>query len=313
MVSIITINYKSVDCLRRLIKSIQSHHKTLDWELIIINNSPEEQEAVAAITQFSNIKVLQSGLNLYFAPSINHATNYCSGEYLVFLNVDAYFEKPALNFLIEFLENHDPYGATVGKIINASSHTVALAGNMLPTISDEIIRNTFLSLLSKFKLIGNQYDNYLYAGWDRLSDKDIEAGCDAFLAIRKNVFLSCGGYTKNMLMYLTEEDLGNKLKKNNLKIRYLASAEIIHDWSHSTKKSAKPKIKAITLWDRYFYFQTHHGTGVAWLIVLLTIIGNPYLATDIIAILQETKKLSREAKTIAKYLNDSTTQKDSKQ
>lgn len=329
--SVITLNYQSAHLLQRLLINLYHWHQSLDFETIVISNSVEDREAVQQIVaNFPRIRLLEPPQNLYFAPGINYAAQYAQGEYLVFLNVDAYFIQPALQQMVAYLDQHQDYGVVVGAIHEedtASATTadstlhraaeylansqhyqkgpVTKTGNGLPTIGTELIRHTgLIVLLRALKAVPHWYKTYWYEDWDRLSDRDIAAGCDAFLMIRREFFLSQGGYSSQLLMYLTEEDIGSKLKQHHLKMRYLAGAKIIHNWSYSTSKVTKPKIAAILIWDRYIYFRNQYNVLLAFGLCVITVILNPLLWRQISQIIHWLGQLKQETKMIEAFVHD---------
>jgi N-acetylglucosaminyl-diphospho-decaprenol L-rhamnosyltransferase len=298
--SIIIVNYKSARLLARLLESISRYHQGLEREIIIVNNSPEEAEPLQTIVKGdSDIHLIEPRVNIYFAPSINRASGVAKGKYVVFINVDAYFEKPSLQHLVHFLDNHPDYGVAVGAMINEYDHSMSPSTNRLPSFRTELFRHTFIGpLLQSFHWVPAWYKKYLYVGWDRRTDRDIEAGCDAFLMIRREIFRSFGGYSSGLLMYLTEEDLGRSLQKRNLKMRYVASAPIVHQWSHSSKQVALAKIQAIMLWDRYIYFLQQYGKIGSLTLTTLTALLNPYTLRSLPSIIHWLRVIRNEIQAI---------------
>ena len=100
MVSIIIINYKQKTLLRDCIKSIFDVIKSYPYEIIIINNSPEENLDSLKL-EYPSVKLINSE-NKGFASANNIGAKNSSGEYLFFLNADTIIKT---DFLLNFINS----------------------------------------------------------------------------------------------------------------------------------------------------------------------------------------------------------------
>ncbi len=303
--SFLIINYRSLECLDRLVTSIEKYHTSLDYEIIIVNNNDDINILRKICSNKKNLFIIEPPFNLYFAPAINIAAKRAKGEYLVLINVDAYFQDSSVYPLIEFLDNNDEYAAAVGAIRNNDQQkNLTITTNNLPTPVTEIFRHTFIApLLKKMTMLPGWYRQYIYEGWDRSTARDVGAGCDAFMVIR-SIFFQQKSYTRKMLMYLTEEDIGRKTFEKGLRIRYIPDASVIHEWSYSTKKLGKPKTWALLLWDRFQYFNAYNGRLTGTVVCVFTFIFNPFILIQSFSVLRAFNSIRKEAVLIDNYVTE---------
>lgn len=112
--SIIIINYKCKDILKKCIKCI-SYDKP--YEIIIIDNdnSPEFLNKIEKLN--NNIKIIPYKENLGFSKANNIGINKAKGEYILTLNADAFLTKSYIEKCINFLDKHKNYASCQGKLL----------------------------------------------------------------------------------------------------------------------------------------------------------------------------------------------------
>lgn len=86
-ISIITVNYNGKKDTEELIYSIQKH-LLCSYELIVIDNGSEQNEAAILQELFPTIQTIRSNQNLGFAGGNNLGIKQAAGNYLLFLNND---------------------------------------------------------------------------------------------------------------------------------------------------------------------------------------------------------------------------------
>lgn len=102
MVSIITINYNGFEDTCELIDSL-SENETYPYELIVVDNASEINEAEKLQDIYPKIRVIRSDRNLGFAGGNNLGYRYASGFYILYMNNDMIVKAPFLKSLIDRL------------------------------------------------------------------------------------------------------------------------------------------------------------------------------------------------------------------
>ena len=104
MVSIITINYNGFEDTCELIDSL-SENETYPYELIVVDNASEINEAEKLQDIYPKIRVIRSDRNLGFAGGNNLGYRYASGFYILYMNNDMIVKAPFLKSLIDRLDD----------------------------------------------------------------------------------------------------------------------------------------------------------------------------------------------------------------
>ena len=106
MISTITVNYKTVDYLERMLESLFAQHTEGDLEVLVVENASGDDLSFIK-ERFPQVRVIISEKNLGFAGGCNLGYTACHGEYSVLVNPDIYFTEPAL-YQIRDAMNADP-------------------------------------------------------------------------------------------------------------------------------------------------------------------------------------------------------------
>ena len=104
MVSIITINYNGFEHTCEFIDSL-SENETYPYELIVVDNASEINEAKKLQDIYPDIQVIRSDRNLGFAGGNNLGYRYASGFYILYMNNDMIVKTPFLKPLIDRLDD----------------------------------------------------------------------------------------------------------------------------------------------------------------------------------------------------------------
>ncbi len=104
--SILIVNWRTSDLLRRLIVSLEQYPAAGSSEIIVVDNAGGDFDSEAFTRDFPNITFLPQKDNLGFAGGNNLAYQHASGENIILLNPDTEVTEGALETLLSFLEQH---------------------------------------------------------------------------------------------------------------------------------------------------------------------------------------------------------------
>ena len=85
-VSIICVNWNSVDYMRECIRSIREFTHGLALEIIVVDNASPDGKAGQLRNEFPEITLIESKENLGFSRANNLGFRHSTGNYLLFLN-----------------------------------------------------------------------------------------------------------------------------------------------------------------------------------------------------------------------------------
>lgn len=296
--SIVILNYKNPDLTLKCIESIQKYHKIKTYEILLINNSPEDYNFLEKkLKKYNNISIISPQCNTYFITGVSIWVKKAKGKYIALVNNDWYFEDNSLEKMLNFLENAPTYWGVTWQIIDLKTRKVSRTANWKPSFLSEAVHMTlFWWTLKQINWLPSFYKRYLYSWRDRKTDKNVFSWCNAYFMFNKKIFNLIWGYDLNLLLYYSEYDFWFKLEKIGLKTKYLKTTTLFHEWWDSTGRQKNWKINAILLHDRYQIFKKRYGAIVSGVLLFLTILFNPYILKELPQVLKYISQLTKEVR-----------------
>ena len=117
-VSFITVDYNGLEQTIDLIRSLFRTVRSVDWEIIVVDNASanDEAEALRELFPSPRVKALRSPANLGFAGGNNFGLEHASGDYLFFINNDTEIMEDGLPALCAALDSNPSAGIVCPKI-----------------------------------------------------------------------------------------------------------------------------------------------------------------------------------------------------
>lgn len=261
MISFIIVNYRQQQFLNKCVESIYSKVFFNPFEVIIVNNSPEED--ISNLSSYNNIKVIQSRNN-GFSAGCNLGARNAEGDYLMFLNPDTLILNDFLPDLIEKFKGKN-FGA-IGVKLFYPDNIFQISFGKFPTFASERF-NKKLELAFRnrnTKIIEETENNYR-----DISVVDWVSGTSLF--IKKIVFDKINGFDERIFMYYEDADLCKRLSLEGLKTYFYPFSNIIH----YKGENENPEFKSITYYfskkSQLIYYCKHNN--IYEIFLLRTYIG----------------------------------------
>lgn len=214
--SVIIVNYNSGDRLARCLGHL-ARQTVRDFETLIVDNGSSDGSADRLPSDLSPVDVDRAGANLGFAAANNRAAKRARGEWLVFLNPDAYADARWLEELIAASDRYpcaDAFGST--QIDAKDPAIIDGAGDV-------------------FHVLGIAYRGHF--GWavEKLPPEgECFSVCAAAAMYRKSAFDRLGGYDERFFCYGEDVDLGFRLRLQGGRAVQVKAARVLHEGSGVT-------------------------------------------------------------------------------
>src|SRR5450432_1580696 len=111
--SIIFVNWNSLNYLRECVPSIYQHTTDLSFEIIVVDNASPEGHIEELQQEFPDVRVIKSDVNLGFAGANNLGFRHATGANVLFLNPDTRLTGPSIRIMLDRL-NSLPNAGIVG-------------------------------------------------------------------------------------------------------------------------------------------------------------------------------------------------------
>lgn len=222
----LTVNYYSTDLIKRLIQSIEVH-SGINYQLIIVNNSPND----SSIYQLKSpsVIILDASENLGFGLACNLGLNWVyqqDDQAIVWLiNPDAILSENSAIQGIQFFEQY-PELSVLGTVVYNVNQELEFTGGEFNSKTGVIRGSNILS-----KDIQNQ--PYCLTQW--------VSGCSLLINFKK--FKECPQFDPNYFLYYEDFDFCLRYQQQGHKIGITSQFYVIHNTSSITSRNQGQKIQ----------------------------------------------------------------------
>lgn len=221
-VSVILVNYNTIDLLCNTIDSVLKHTHLITYEIIVVDNDSDDDPGDVLKNKYGNkIRLLKLPENIGFGRANNEGIRISRGRNIFFLNPDTVLLNNSIKVLSDYLDNHPDTGIVGGNIYNMENLPSFSFRRFLPSMFWEL-SDLFFSVPEKLLFGRNQHFNN--------SGKPLKVayitGADLMIPI--GVLDRTGNFNPDFFLYFEETDLAFRVKKLGLKIMSIPDAEIIH-------------------------------------------------------------------------------------
>ncbi len=216
IVSVIIVNYNSGPRLKRCLEHLLAQ-TFREFEIIIVDNASTDDSLADAGNAGADFQLIDAGANLGFAAANNLAAQSARGEWLAFLNPDAYAAPDWIEALMAAVHAYPGVDAFGSLQLNDD------APDMLDGAGDAC------------SAWGVYYRGFY--GWPASfapDDGECFAPCAAAALYRRSRFLDLGGFDERFFCYGEDVDLGFRLRLAGGRAMQLRNAVVRHEGSGVT-------------------------------------------------------------------------------
>ena len=153
--SIIIVNWNSVNYLGKCIQSIFASTQGFDFEVIVVDNASYDGCGEMLAASFPADKFIQSADNLGFAGANNLGFTHSSGENLLFLNPDTEILGSAVTDMLAALTTIPDAGAVGCRLLNPDRTVQTSCIQRFPTVLNQLLCTDYLIRhFSQFSMFG---------------------------------------------------------------------------------------------------------------------------------------------------------------
>ncbi len=212
-ISIVVLSYNSSAYIQRCLDAL----KAFDAEVVLADNGSTDFKAAALREANPGVKVLPMGVNLGFAAGNNRAVHHTTGDWLGFINPDAFADPNWLDAM------RDAIVANPDVAILTSLQIDALDARRMDGKGDGL---TFFGFPYR-------------AGFGRpvppaLQTAEAFSPCGAAFLIRRDLFEALGGFDDRFFCYCEDADLGFRARLRGERCLFVPEAKVTHIGSAST-------------------------------------------------------------------------------
>lgn len=233
--SIICVNWNSMDYLLECIASIYKFTPDVLFEVIVVDNASPEGGLEILATQFPLVRIVRSDHNLGFAGANNLGFRHCVGRHILLLNPDTKLMGPAINTMLDRLKSLPDAGIVGCQLLNSDFSVSTSSIQKFPTILNQLFNLEYLRL--RFPAFALWDIEPLFAPATGPIKVDVIPG--ACMMLKRDVFERVGLLTEDYFMYAEDIDLNYKVRQLGFTSYYVGEAQIVH---HGGGSSSRQKV-----------------------------------------------------------------------
>jgi hypothetical protein len=258
--SVVVLSWNTRELLLACLAALYAETPRHAREVIVVDNGSADGSAEAVAARFPQVLLLRNRENRLYAAGNNQGVAAASGRFVCTLNSDTEVRPGALDQLVDFLLANRDYGAVAPRLVDPDG-TVQRACQRFPTLLSALC---FDSWWGTWWPGSRVQDRYLMRDFDHLQSRDVPQPPGACFCMATAEWRALGGLDEELSLFYNDVDLSRRLWQAGRRIRYLATAEVMHHRGASTRNFAR----MLVLWhrNRLAYYRKHHGRlAVLWL------------------------------------------------
>ena len=236
--SIILVNWNSLELTSAALESIREHTKNISYEVFVIDNGTTKDAGVKDLpARFPWIKFIANAENLGFSKANNQGIRASRGRYVLLLNNDTEQIENALGESVSYMDAHPKIGALGILHLNKDTeHTIQASHFNFPRPLQETLGLVGLN-------IGSASMPHNAA-----SEKEVDWIVGSYLFMRRECLEQVGELDERFFIYDEDIDWCYRAHKTGWKIHFWSRVAMVH-----VGAAARPFMKDKT----FIHFRSH--------------------------------------------------------
>lgn len=264
--SVCIVTYNTSELLRKCLVSIYRQTEGIAFEVIVVDNGSIDGTAEMIRTEFPQTHLIVNDRNLFFTKANNQAAKISQGRYVLILNSDTEIARDSLRKLAEYMDAHPKVGGVAPRQVNYDGTWLTNARPFHTTLS-MILRCETVGWLFRHNTAVQQY--LAIANWNWESERVIDVAEDSCFLLRRAALDEIGLYDERMLLYYTEDDLCQRLRRANWQVMYNPDVQIVHGKSQTARRVGYTPIMAIRVRDQAVYCHKYLKPWQTWIVLFV--------------------------------------------
>jgi hypothetical protein len=230
--SVIIVNYKTVDLLRQAIACLRQAFDGVEVEIVIVDNASGDSSRAIIESEFADCTLIFNTANVGFGRANNQALPVVSGRFILLLNTDAFVSADTVTKTMHYMDGHPKCGIVGVKLIGRDGN-VQPSARYFPTPWNTFLKRTgFDQLFPKVQMVDD-------ADWDC----DLGCLCDwvpgCYYLVRRALVNEIGLFDPRYFLYYEEVDHCMAAQRRGWEVHYFPGTTVVHIGGESAKADGK--------------------------------------------------------------------------
>ncbi len=266
--SILIVTYNSAPELRACLDSLRAQTLTEEFEVIVVDNASRDESAAIIRSEYPEVILIASDVNLGFGNANNKALLLARGEFILLLNPDAYLPPAALETALRHMRE-TPDAGMGGGLLQSETGQRQPSARLFPSLLNDGLTLSGLA----YSYSGSKFFGRFDRTWaDPLQPAAVDWVPGAFAIMPKSLLDKIGLFDPRFFLYYEEVDLCRRIRQAGYKVYYWPDLVITHIGGASSETVGELTFsnagKQLTLWrmrSQALYYRKWHGRFYALL------------------------------------------------
>jgi len=256
MVSVVIVTYESRGHLPACLGSLRAHCP--DAEVVVIDNASSDGTPDMVAREYAWARVSARRTNAGLSAGVNEGVAASSGEFVMVLNPDVWFETDVLTPLAAYLRDHPDVGIVAPKLLDDDG-TLQLSCRAFPGYSTALFNR--YSVLTRLFPGNRASSRYLMSDYDHASVREVDWVSGAAMMFRRRMFDALGGWDAGFFLFNEDVDFCKRAHGAGYRVVYDPEVAVHHRIGISTSRSARIIVERHrSMWR---YYRKHLGGNAA--------------------------------------------------
>ncbi len=230
-VALVVVHYRTREPLSRLLASLRAARPAPIREIVIVNNSGEPLDDLAATSGLPT-RILSPGKNLGYAKGVNLGIRAATEEDVLILNPDVQVTPGAVEALVRCAEERPRAGIVAPKLVFPDG-TLQLSARRFYNARTLLLRRLPLGpLAEKWGAVRE----HLMADWDHEETRPVDWTLGAALFARRRAMRDVGLMDERFFLYFEDVDWCQRMWRHGFEVVYCAESRMVHEHQRASAR-----------------------------------------------------------------------------
>ena len=276
MLDILIVNYNTANLLQPMFSACEQATADFSARYWVVDNASRDDSVAVLRDQFPYAGLEVNVQNVGFGRANNQLLKHVQGDYVLLLNTDAFVAPDTFKKTLAYMQGNPRCGVLGVKLLGRDG-SLQPSCRYFPTPWNTFLARTGLSrYLPKTQMVDDM-------AWDHATVRECDWVPGCYYLVRREVIDQVGLFDPLFFLYYEEVDHCKRVKAAGWQVVYFPDTSVVHIGGESAKSDAEisesgRQISALQVESEMLYFRKQHGLLGLWLHLLLTALGDAYLA-----------------------------------
>lgn len=222
--SLITVNFLTIDRVKKLLSSIAAAKPTRTHEVILVENGSSDPTQEMLETHFPEVRYRYAE-NRGFSAGNNRGMEIARGRYYILLNPDTELDAGTIDAWIDWMDAHPEIGISGPRLVypDGSPQPSAYRYHGIWT---PLLRRTWLGKTTSGKRMLDRFEEPFLNKYE--DHGEVEWLLGAAVCVRREIAHELGGMDERFFLYLEDEDFCRRARAAGYRVTQVFDLQIRH-------------------------------------------------------------------------------------